>query len=172
LYEVSRETANRLVQILKKHNFIRVETTRDQKGTLRKLYLTTSHRSDENVTPVLQKSHKRVLQKDHTSITSTSITISNLPTTEAEKIYEQFIKRFGFAPVKSKQANLNSIARIMEKNKVGSAELVKFMQYAASIQGEKYAPSINSFWDIEDKWPDIARYKAKSDRQSERIVKL
>lgn len=118
--------------------------------------------SRKKVSSVSKKvSSNKTIQLDNTK------TIQKEATTTIETIYNSFLLVFGYAPTKSKQANTNSIQRIIEKNKVTEKQLINAMRYAASIQGNSFAPSIDSFWDIEDKWPQIARhYKRKEVSQT------
>lgn len=108
----------------------------------------------------------KTIQYDNTK------TIQTTTTARAREldIYDCFVKSFGFAPTKAKQTNLNSINRIIVKNNIPADELAKIIKYASTIQGEKYAPAINNFWDIEDKYPDILRFYASKKKRSIRNV--
>lgn len=108
----------------------------------------------------------KTIQYDNTK------TIQTTTTARAREldIYDCFVKSFGFAPTKAKQTNLNSINRIIVKNNIPADELAKIIKYASTIQGEKYAPAINNFWDIEDKYPDILRFYANKKKRSIRNV--
>lgn len=68
---------------------------------------------------------------------------------DINRILETFENSFGMKPVRI-QANRNAAQRILLKVK-DIDKVCRIVEYAASIQGDKYSPSVGSLIDIEEK---------------------
>lgn len=68
---------------------------------------------------------------------------------DINRILETFENSFGMKPVRI-QANRNAAQRILLKVK-DIDKVCRIVEYAASIQGDKYSPSVGSLLDIEEK---------------------
>jgi hypothetical protein len=155
LYGVSRKTANGWVKMLEKKGFIKVETERSPKGTLRKLYLVGLHPSNEKVTRVSQKGYTgsnekvtQVLQVNNTSNISTNV--DRLPAygkPEINDLFEYWTLTTGY-PISSKvQMNRNAANNLFKKH--GDKGVRKLIDGVNMAQQDKFAPRIGDFVDLQ-----------------------
>jgi len=161
LYGAKRETCNRWLKKLKDGGFVRIETTKSQGGTMRRIYLLESHPSDKKVTPVLQKSHRGVLQKSHTSITSISNTMNTIDKSiepkrfgneKINEVYSYWNKTCGY-PLPANKENRYACNNLLKKHSVD--DMKRLIDGVAMSQGDKYAPRISDMRQLQSKFTDL-----------------
>lgn len=101
--------------------------------------MTTSRQQNDTI----NKNKRRKEEKNNTKV----LGIYGNP--DINRILETFENSFGMKPVRI-QANRNAAQRILLKVK-DIDKVCRIVEYAASIQGDKYSPSVGSLLDIEEK---------------------
>lgn len=176
LYGVSRETANRWVKLLEKKGFIKIETSRSDKGTLRKLYLETSHHSDENVTPVLQKHHRgcdenvtQIIQVNNTSNISTNV---DRPVAygkpEINEIFDYWEATRGYKISSRLQANRNACNNLLKK--YGTKGLMRLIDGTERASTSRFGPSISDIEDLQNKLNKLLDWGKKTTKQNLEVI--
>lgn len=100
-------------------------------------------KSKPNENQVTHYKKKEIRSKNNTKV----LGIYGNP--DINRILETFENSFGMKPVRI-QANRNAAQRILLKVK-DIDKVCRIVEYAASIQGDKYSPSVGSLIDIEEK---------------------
>lgn len=164
LYGVSKFTVSRWISALVEKGFVKIELINKDNGkeVLRKLYIPI----DEKRKGGINKNSKG----NNTSINNTSnitkvMGISPIyGNSDINLIMETFEKSFGLKPNKI-QANRRAAQRLKNKLK-DTSKVCRLIEYAASIQGQRYSPTIGSVLDIEDK---LIKLVAHSKQQTQEV---
>lgn len=170
LFGVSSRSIQDWLRKLEKAGFIKRKNKYSKDGkTIEKrcIYLVkkSSWGGEENFTGGGEENFR----ENSTSINNTSnITkvMGNSPqygNADINLIMETFEKSFGLKPTKA-QANRKAAQRLKTKLK-DTDKVCRIIQYAASIQGDRYSPTVGSVLDIEEKLLKIIAHSKQQTKE-------
>lgn len=125
---------------------------------------------NNNVTTIEQQSNNNITliknkeERIKNSITNVIEPKAQYGNVEVNKVMDCFEQSFGMKPNRLKE-NRKAAQRLINKLK-DTDKVCRTIQYAASIQGDQYSPSVGNLLDIEDKLLKlVAHAKGSTERQ-------
>lgn len=85
---------------------------------------------------------------------SGELTVADKRNPDIQRIVETFIAAFD--TTKTSKYDRFAAKRLADKH--GADNIVKVIQLVAAHNSDKYCPSVNSIRQLEEKWPNVARY--------------
>jgi len=146
-----------------------VSTSRGTTVSIKKwgVYQQTNSEPSQNQVKTKSKpsnTTKEVITKNREYITNVIEPKAQYGNVEVNKVMDCFEQSFGMKPNRIKE-NRKAAQRLINKLK-DTDKVCRTIQYAASIQGDQYSPSVGNLLDIEDKLLKlVAHAKGSTERQ-------